>query len=396
MEVIWQEKIRNYIEEYAPEAERLLKELAVIPAPSGKEDRRAAYCKKWLEAHGAEGVYADEAGNIIYPYQVCHRSHLTVYMAHLDVVFPEEDKLVIRQKENLLIGPGVGDDTANLVNLLMAAAFFAKEKPQLQTGILFVADTCEEGLGNLKGCRQLLKDYGERIAQVISFDLYLGQCFHQCVGSLRYEVIVRTEGGHSFSAFGNASAIHQISRLVCALYEAQVPKRAQTTYNVGVLEGGTSVNTIAQEAKLLYEIRSVDAGCMEEMRHFFVETIHRFSAEGMQLEVKQVGKRPCAGHMNETLQARLVEMVSDVIDQVTGKETSLEAASTDANIPLSMGIPAVTLGTIVGGKAHTRQEWIDLDSQRIGMKLVLQLIFALGQQTFPLCDLCTKIEGHIY
>lgn len=375
----WKEKIRNYVEEHAPEAERLLKELAVIPAPSGKEKRRGDFCRKWLEAHGAEGVYEDSAGNIIYPYEVRHRSRLSLYMAHLDVVFPDEEKLVIHQKNNLLTGPGVGDDTANLVNLLMAAAFFAQEKPPLQTGILFVADTGEEGLGNLKGCRQLIQDYGSRLVRVISFDLYLGQCFSQCVGSLRYKVTARTEGGHSFSAFGNASAIHQISRIVCALYEKQVPDRAQTTYNVGIIEGGTSVNTIAQEAGILYEIRSVDAGCMEEMRQFFMDTIRRFSAEGMRLQVTQVGERPCAGEVDEGDQEKLMETVSRVIQKVTGKDVSPEAASTDANIPLSEGIPAITLGTIVGGKAHTREEWVDLDSQRTGMKLVLQLIFALQE-----------------
>ena len=327
------------------------------------------------------GVYVDEAGNVIYPYEVRHRNQLSVYMAHLDVVFPDEDRLLIRQKDNLLTGPGVGDDTANLVNLLMAAAFFAQEKPSLQTGILFVADTGEEGLGNLKGCRQLMQDYGDRIAQVVSFDLYLGQCFHQCVGSLRYEITARTEGGHSFSAFGNASAVHQISRLVCALYEKEVPKRAQTTYNVGIIEGGTSVNTIAQEARILYEIRSVDAECMEDMRQFFQETIRHFQAEGMQLEVKQVGERPCAGIMEKFAKLRmekLVKQTCETIYKVTGQEAALEAASTDANIPLSLGIPALTLGTITGGKAHTREEWIDLDRQRTGMNLVLQLIFALG------------------
>lgn len=381
MEAIWQEKIRNYIEDHAPQAQRLLKELAVIPAPSGKEGRRAEYCRKWLEAQGAQGVYVDEAGNVIYPYEVRHRNQLSVYMAHLDVVFPDEERLLIRQKDNLLTGPGVGDDTANLVNLLMAAAFFAQEKPSLQTGILFVADTGEEGLGNLKGCRQLMQDYGDRIAQVVSFDLYLGQCFHQCVGSLRYEITARTEGGHSFSAFGNASAVHQISRLVCALYEKEVPKSAQTTYNVGIIEGGTSVNTIAQEARILYEIRSVDAECMEEMQQFFQETIRHFQAEGMQLEVKQVGERPCTGIMEKFAKLRmekLVKQTCETIYKVTGQEAALEAASTDANIPLSLGIPALTLGTITGGKAHTREEWIDLDSQRTGMNLVLQLIFALG------------------
>lgn len=382
MKALLEDKIRNYVEEHAPEAERLLKELAVIPAPSGREKRRADFCRKWLEAHGAEGVYEDSAGNVIYPYEVRHRSRISVYMAHLDVVFPDEDRLVIRQKNHLLIGPGVGDDTANLVNLLMAAAFFAAEKPQLQTGILFVADTGEEGLGNLKGCRQLMEDYGSRLAQVVSLDLYLGQCFPQCVGSLRYEVTVRTEGGHSFSAFGNASAIHEISRLVCALYEKQVPRRAQTTYNVGIIQGGTSVNTIAQEAKILYEIRSVDAGCMEEMRCFFMDTIRRFSADGMRLQVEQVGERPCAGKMNKKAceeQKKLIETAAELIRGVTGQEVSQEAASTDANIPLSLGIPALTLGTIVGGKAHTREEWVDLDSQRAGMKLVLQLIFALQE-----------------
>ncbi|MDD7389294.1 MAG: M20/M25/M40 family metallo-hydrolase [Lachnospiraceae bacterium] len=379
----WKEKIRNYAEEHAAEAERLLKELAVIPAPSGKEKRRGDFCRKWLETHGAEGVYEDSAGNIIYPYEISRRSRLAVCMAHLDVVFPDEDRLVIRQKEHLLTGPGVGDDTANLVNLLMAAAFFAQEKPNLQMGILFVADTGEEGLGNLKGCRQLMKDFGNRLAQVISLDLYLGQCFNRCVGSLRYEVTVRTEGGHSFSAFGNPSAVHQISRLVCALYGQQVPGRAQTTYNVGTIEGGTSVNTIAQEARILYEIRSVDAGCMEEMRQGFEEIIRRFSAEGMCLEVRQVGERPCAGRMDEASEAvwgRLVETAAEVIYRAAGQEVSLEAASTDANIPLSLGIPAVTLGTIAGGGAHTREEWVDLRSQRTGMKLVLELLFALQRE----------------
>lgn len=383
METVWNEKIRNYVEDHAPEAERLLKELAVIPAPSGKESRRAQYCRKWLEAHGAKGVYVDDAGNLIYPYEANHRNRLAVYIAHLDVVFPDEDRLVIRQKERMLIGPGVGDDTANLVNLLMAAAFFAEEKPQLQTGILFVADTGEEGLGNLRGCRQLVKDYGERIAQLVAFDLYMGNCFHQCVGSLRYEVTVRTEGGHSFSAFGNANAVHQISRLVCALYEKQVPKRARTTYNVGFIHGGTSVNTIAQEAGILYEIRSVDEGCMEEMRQFFMETIRHFLAEGMKLEVKQVGERPCASEMSQEAKQQFEKMIaisSDVIEKVTKEPAFLDAISSDANIPLSKGIPALTIGTIVGGKAHTREEWVDLDSQRKGMHLVLRLIFALQEE----------------
>lgn len=378
----WDIPIREYAEHHAAEAERLLKELAVIPAPSGKENRRADYCRQWLEAHGAEGVYMDDAGNVIYPYEASHRNSLAVYMAHMDVVFPDEDKLIIRQQGNLLKGPGVGDNTANLVNLLMAAAWFAKEKPSFQTGILFVADTGEEGLGNLRGCRQLVSDFRNRIRHVVSFDLYQGQCFTRCVGSLRYRITVKTDGGHSFSAFGNPSAVGQIAELVCELYRQKVPDHAQTTYNVGLIEGGTSVNTIAQEAHIMYEIRSVDAFCMEEMRKNLLRIIRAFQAKGYRIETELLGERPCEGNVDQEIQKRLVHCISHVIRETTGNQAFPEAASTDANIPLAEGIPALTLGTIIGGGAHTREEWIDMDSQRTGMQLVLRTILGLADPDF--------------
>jgi acetylornithine deacetylase/succinyl-diaminopimelate desuccinylase-like protein len=380
MEASLENQIRNYVEEHAPEAERLLKELAVIPAPSGKEHRRATYCKQWLESHGATDVYIDEAGNVIYPYEAKHRNQLAVYMAHMDVVFPDEDQLIIHQRNRLLVGPGVGDDTANLVNLLMAAAFFATKKPALQTGILFVADTCEEGLGNLKGCKQIMKDYAGRIDHVISFDLYLGQCFCECVGSLRYEVNVETAGGHSFSDFGSPSAIQQSANLICTLYQQEVPTQAATTYNVGTIEGGTSINTIAQSAKFLYEIRSVDSACMEDMNKKFYQILSDSSKDSMNLNVQQIGERPCAKNVNPSKWQELLKTTASAILHCTQKPADMLAASTDANIPLSMGIPALTLGTIHGGRAHTREEWIDLDSQRTGMYLVLYLIFELAKQ----------------
>lgn len=355
----------------------------MIPAPSGGESRRSLFCRKWLEAKGAEGVYLDEAGNVIYPYQVRHRSRLAVYMAHLDIAFPDEENLVIRQKERRLIGPGVGDDTANLVNLLMAAAFFAREKPQLDCGILFVADTGEEGLGNLKGCRQLMKDYGDRIVQMVSLDLYLGGFYPRSVGSLRYEVRLQAQGGHSFSDFGRESAIVQACQVVSALYQQKVPQRAKTTYNVGKMEGGTSVNAIAQEAVFWYEIRSLDGGCLEEMRQSFEAIIRAFQVKGMEITVRVAGERPCADAMEPEARKRqtlLERTVAAQIQEVTGTRPVEDAISSDANLPLARGIPAVTLGTILGDGAHTREEWVDMDSQRDGMKLVLSLLFALHKE----------------
>lgn len=369
-------ELQQYMEEHILEARRLLMDLSVIPAPSLKEERRAAFVKRWLEEHGAAGVYVDKAGNVIYPYETECREELFVFMAHMDLVFPDEEQLVIRQKGNLLKGPGVGDDTANLVNLMMTAAWVAQTKPDLQAGILFVADTGEEGLGNLKGCRQLMEDFKGRIRQVVSFDLYLGECFIDCIGSVRYQIEVKTQGGHSFHDFGKPNAICQLSQIIAALYEQVMPEHEEgtLTYNVGTIKGGTSVNTIAQDAQALYEIRALRPDEMEAMKENFFRIIEEFRAKGVEVEISLVGERPCS---NLTAHKQAQELLADRICQLirqAGFEPSRELASTDANIPLSMDIPAVTLGTIVGGNAHTREEWIDLDSMKAGLLLALTLV----------------------
>ncbi|MBQ4046365.1 MAG: M20/M25/M40 family metallo-hydrolase [Lachnospiraceae bacterium] len=378
--------IRSYVLEHASEAEILLKELAVIPAPSGREGRRADFCRKWLEARGCRDVYVDDAGNVIYPYQVRQREKILAFMAHMDVVFEDDAYLQIRQKDRKLTGPGVGDDTANLANLMMAAAYFAEKQPDLQTGILFVMDTCEEGMGNLKGSRQIVNDFGSRLMAVIALDLYQGDYYTSFVGSCRWEIRVTAEGGHSYMDFGRSSAVEQISRIVCRLYEQKTPvsdrrpaadepvvNEPAATYNVGMISGGTSVNTIAQEAKALYEVRSVDAGALTFMKEQFLQIIDAFRQEGMQIDLRLVGERPCAGEVD----GRIMEMLGRAAHEViagSGLVPRRGSISSDSNIPVSMGIPSITLGTIIGGGAHTRQEWVDLDSQRTGISMVLHMI----------------------
>lgn len=404
--------IRSYVLEHASEAEILLKELAVIPAPSGREGRRADFCRKWLEARGCRDVYVDDAGNVIYPYQVRQREKILAFMAHMDVVFEDDEYLQIRQKDRKLTGPGVGDDTANLANLMMAAAYFAEKQPDLQTGILFVMDTCEEGMGNLKGSRQIVNDFGSRLMAVIALDLYQGDYYTSFVGSSRWEIRVTAEGGHSYMDFGRPSAVEQISRLVCRLYEQKIPSSDRSsaaipgsqascsrestgpapierpanepaanepanepaaTFNVGMISGGTSVNTIAQEAKALYEIRSVNAGALVYMKEQFLQIVDAFRQEGMKIDLRLVGERPCAGEVD----SRVMEMLGRAAHEViagSGLQPRRGSISSDSNIPVSMGIPSVTLGTIIGGGAHTRQEWVDLDSQRTGISMVLHMI----------------------
>ena len=264
------QNILDYIKEHEQEAVELLIELAQIPAPSHHEEKRAAFCKKWLEQQGAEGVYIDDALNVVYPVGCEDGKKIAVFMAHSDVVFPDMDKLPLRVENGRIHCPGVCDDTANVVAMLMAAKYIAEQKLRpCDFGVLLVVNSCEEGLGNLKGCRKIMEDYGDRIAEFVTFDDKNGKGVHKAVGSKRYRVEVDTEGGHSYSNFGNRNAIACLARLIEALYSIQVPAIGKTTYNVGTISGGTTVNTIAQHAEMLYEFRSDEREAMQYMEQQF-------------------------------------------------------------------------------------------------------------------------------
>ena len=188
----------------------LLRTLCLIPSPSHHEEKRAAFCKAWLMDHGAENAFIDEAKNVIYEYNAENDVPVAIFMAHIDTVFPESVPLELTEKDGKWFCPAVGDDTANVALLMLMAAYVANEKPKTNGGIVFVMNSCEEGLGNLKGSRALNARYGKRIEQVISFDGYLDGIVGMAVGSLRYKVTVKTTGGHSFADFGNVNAIERL------------------------------------------------------------------------------------------------------------------------------------------------------------------------------------------
>ena len=368
------EELENYLNESQEELTELIRELCGIPAPSHREERRAAFCKEWLEKNGAEGVTIDEALNVIYPVGCEEGRDLIVFMAHMDTVFPELVPHPMREEEGKLFCPGVGDDTTNLAILLMLEKYIAIHKPQPKCGILFVANSCEEGLGNLKGSRQLMKDYGDRVRQVVSFDGYCTGMANRAVGSSRYRVEVRTEGGHAFGNFGNRSAIHQLSKMIDMLYAIKVPDKAPTTFNVGVAQGGTSVNTIAQQAEMLYEYRSEDKDCLQIMEDYFQGVIEAYRRSGITVLVEPLGQRPCGSMVDEEKLATLTQKGVDIITRYAGKRPVVKAASTDCNIPLSMGIPSLCLGTCLGGGAHTKGEWIELSSLPAGCRIAAAFV----------------------
>ena len=359
--------VLTWLEEHREEYLNDLRELAQIPAPSGKEERRAEWVKAWLERHGAEGVVIDEALNVVYPYHCEGCNELTVFNAHTDVVFPDMDALPLREEGDKWYGPGVGDDTANLIAVLHMAAMAIDMNLQPERGILFVFNSCEEGLGNLKGSRQLWKDYGARISEWVAVDGGIDSYINKAVGSKRYEIVVETEGGHSYGKFGNRNAIYYMAKMIDTFYGLKVPDYGKTTYNVGTIEGGTSVNTIAQKCTILYEYRSDDVRGMEYMDKFFASVIESYKTMGIGVQVEVVGDRPCgAGQVDISALSAQLEAAA----KLYGIEMSAHAGSTDCNIPLSYGVPAICFGVYRGEGAHTRGEWIDIESTKLGLKIL--------------------------
>lgn len=362
--------------EHADEQLALLKELAAIPAPSHQEEKRVAFISEWLKAQGAEGVYVDEALNVVLPMGCEGRNDITVYMAHTDVVFPDLTPLPVREADGRLYAPGVGDDTANVVALLMCVKCLLEKKYTAKDPVLVVLNSCEEGLGNLKGVRRIMSDYAGRVKELVSFDGGYKTVCVRAVGSERWKVRAATVGGHSFGAFGNPNAIAHLAGLVTKLYQQEVPKveGRKTTYNVGTIRGGTSVNTIAQDAEMLYEYRSDDKDCLAQMRKQFFDLVEEARCPDAGFEVELVGERPCGSNVPQDAHDRLFGRCAAVVEEVTGKYPGRRSSSTDSNIPLSMGIPAVTFGLYVGAKSHTREEYVEIDSLQTGLKIGMLLI----------------------
>lgn len=386
-------EIKNYAESQAAEAEKLLKELVVIPAPCQKEERKAAFCKDWLERRGALDVYVDEAGNVVYPYQVQHRDRLVVVMAHVDIPFAEEDKLLVTQKNRILEGPGTGD-TGNLVAFLMTAAYFAMKQPFVNQGILFVATTGATGIGDLYGARQIMADYAGRIGTVISLQGYLGQCVHRFPGMVRYEVTMKRNWeaesdrrvGSVYSEDPSKDPIHLMSRLVCALYDLPIPSKGESKHRVSQFIGGSSPDTLAEQAGVVYEISSLDAEVLACMQNQAEACFHELEHSGNGIQVKKLAKRPCesmsveqVGSMQELVNLFL-DNVKEVPEEMLVDAGELVVADTEANLARVQGIPGISLGAIRGRRPGSQWEHVDMDSQRAGIALLLNLVMDVCQK----------------
>lgn len=368
-------------------------EMARIPAPPFGEKTRGEWLKHRLHELGLEDVQSDEVGNVFGVHRGVRPQFVTL-SAHLDTVFPAGTPLNIRQQGNRLYGPGVSDNGAGVAAMLAVAAALRAARVPLSASILFIGNVGEEGEGDLRGMRHIFSN--PRWKDSIGYSLVLDGAgsdtiVAEALGSRRFEIIVRGPGGHSWSDFGTPNPILVLARTIHAFAQSPVPSSPKTTFNIGVIRGGTSVNSIPESASMRVDIRSTSMAEMEHLetslRHALEQAIEEESkasayrsssprrSSGISYEVVPIGNRP-AGELDAN--ARILKAIR-AVDAHLGNAAQVQRASTDANIPLSLGREAIAIGGGgVGGGAHTLQEWFDCSGRELGLKRILLTLLALA------------------
>jgi len=358
-----------------------------IPAPSFKEEARGRELQRVFQQVGLQDVRIDKVGNVLgtYPGQAPH-PHLVI-AAHLDTVFPEGTDVHVRREGSILRGPGIGDDCRGLAVLVSVAREMKKASIRTDGTVTFVANVGEEGLGDLRGVKQLFREtLKDQIDDFISIDGTGVHVTNVAVGSHRYRVTFRGPGGHSFGAFGLANPMGAMGRAIAKIQEMQVPRQPKTTFNVGRVGGGTSVNSIPFESWMEVDMRSsdpaslaaVDASFQRAVDAAVVEENQRWGKAGVITAVKElVGDRPAGS----TPESSPIVRAGLSLATALGVTASLGEGSTDSNLPMSMKIPAITIGAGGRGRdAHALTESFDTTDGWIGTQHALLLTIALVQK----------------
>ncbi len=372
-----------------PRSRRDLVELTEIPAPPFKEDRRAARFAELLREAGLADVAIDEVGNAIGRRPGRSGERTIAYSAHLDTVFPEGTDVTVRFDGDRLNAPGIGDNTRGLVVVLGVLRALEHAGIRTEADLLFIGNVGEEGLGDLRGVKHLFRDDAPRIDTLIAVDGgETDRIVFGGVGSHRYRITFRGPGGHSWGAFGKANPHHALGRAI-ALFDQNAPAVTttgeKTSYNIGRVGGGTSINSIPFESWMEVDMRSGSQAKLDEIDAVLQAAVEqaleeendgRAEGEALTVDVERVGTRPAAkGDPQAPLVQRAVAAT-----RAYGVEPELRISSTDANLPISIGVPAITMsrgGT--GGDAHAPSEWWQNDDGHVAMQIgILTLLAEAG------------------
>lgn len=342
-----------------------------IPAPTFAETQRAQFVKGLFEAESLTDISIDEVGNLYGRLPGDGSDKPLIVSAHLDTVFPIETDLAVSSNKDRIVGPGIGDNSLGVASLLGLTWLLRERKQSFPGDLWLVANVCEEGLGDLHGMRAVVDRFrGGVQAYLVIEGLSLGYIQHRGLGVQRYRITAKTSGGHSWSDYGQPSAIHELAAVVTKLAAIPLPEEPRTTMNVGRIGGGTSVNAIAADAWLELDLRSESPQVLTELIQTVERLIETTSRPEVRVEAEVIGQRP-AGE----LPARhpLVRLAENCLKE-QGLEPKLMIGSTDANVPLSRGFPAVVLGVTNGAGAHTTREFIRTKPVERGMQQLVQFV----------------------
>lgn len=359
-----------------------------IPSSPFAEQQRAEYLRNRFEELGLREASIDEEGNCLALLQGRSLSPLLVVSAHLDTVFSKNTDFAITRRNGRLFGPGVSDDGCGLVALVALADAVKRFEFQTRGSVLFVGTVGEEGEGNLRGVRYLLAEgaWANRIDTFISFDgPGADRITNQALGSRRYRIQLQGAGGHSWGDFGSPNAIHALGRAIARLVNYPAPKEPRTTFNIGRIEGGESVNAIPANAVMEVDLRSADDAELRRLdayfRHAVTDAVNeenrnaRPGDTALQMQLELIGTRPTGQTPSDSYIVELAEAATRAV----GCEPKLEQASTDSNLPIALGIPAITLGA--GGQAglsHTLAEWYEPKGRARGLKRALLVMLGVA------------------
>jgi len=360
--------------------------ITAIPAPTFHEADRAAALKQLLEAAGLR-VHADSAGNVIGELPGARQNEMVVLTAHLDTVFPLGTDVRVRRDGNRLLAPGIADNGAGLAGLVAVASAMRAARITPQHTILFVADVGEEGEGNLAGIRALVDSYRDRIRYVIALDgAATDFVATRALPSHRLEVVIQGPGGHSWADFGVPNPVFAASRALVKFDGYRAPESPRTTFNVGRIEAGNSINSIPHEVSVKIDLRSEDTAEIARMETALREAVaagvreemaaaRDLSKGGLEWKIRDLGERP-GGSLSED--SPLLAALRSA-DAYLGQNSRSERASTDANVPLALGIDAIALGA--GGSTggtHSLREWYDPAGRELGLQRILLTLLAVS------------------
>ena len=348
----------------------LAAQIQKIPSPTGNEQKRGLFIADQFTKFGLNDVQIDRIGNV-WGFLPGGSAKPLIISAHIDTVHQLDYPMPLKTIGTRMIGPGIGDNALAAAVMIGLIKHLKKYKTILPGGIWFIANVGEEGLGNLRGMVEIVEKMEDQaLAYIILEGLGLGRIYHAGLGVKRYRITFRTPGGHSWENYGTPSAIHEIARLITSLNDLPLLEKSAVSLNVGIIRGGTTVNSIASIAIIEVDLRSVTQESLRDTDELITSLTKSHQSDLIKTEIISIGDRP-SGSIPES--HPLVRLAADSLERL-GELPILGIASTDANIPLSRGLPAICIGLTHGGRMHTVDEYIETGSIMIGFQQLLGIV----------------------